>query len=92
MVPLVAADFREVLRRPRLVGSRLVLQYGRTLAIEVGMQSSGLGAALATQCFGAAAALPAAVFSVWHDLSGSALAARWSRRPAPGGYSKPPSS
>jgi BASS family bile acid:Na+ symporter len=46
----------------------------------VGMQNSGLGAALATQYFSAAAALPAAVFSVWHNLSGSALAARWSRR------------
>jgi BASS family bile acid:Na+ symporter len=64
----------------------------RTLAIEVGMQNSGLGATLATQYFGAAAALPAAVFSVWHNLSGSALAAWWSRRPTSGGYSKLPSS
>ncbi|MGD8309058.1 MAG: bile acid:sodium symporter family protein, partial [Chromatiales bacterium] len=54
----------------------------RTLAIEVGMQNSGLGAALATQYFTAAAALPAAVFSVWHNLSGSALATWWSRRSA----------
>ncbi|MDX1485178.1 MAG: bile acid:sodium symporter family protein [Alphaproteobacteria bacterium] len=53
----------------------------RTLAIEVGMQNSGLGVALATQFFSAAAALPGAVFSVWHNLSGAALAAVWARRP-----------
>jgi BASS family bile acid:Na+ symporter len=52
----------------------------RTLAIEVGMQNSGLGVALALQYFGAAAALPGALFSVWHNLSGSLLAAWWRRR------------
>jgi BASS family bile acid:Na+ symporter len=54
----------------------------RTLAIEVGMQNSGLAVALAVKYFSAAAALPGAVFSVWHNLAGSALAAWWSRRPA----------
>jgi len=54
----------------------------RTLAIEVGMQNSGLAVALAVQYFSAAAALPGALFSIWHNLSGSALAAVWSRRPA----------
>ncbi len=53
----------------------------RTLAIEVGMQNSGLGVALALQYFSPTAALPGALFSIWHNLSGSALAARWSRRP-----------
>lgn len=53
----------------------------RTLSVEVGMQNSGLGVALASQYFSALAALPGAVFSVWHNLSGSALAAWWSRRP-----------
>ncbi|MCF7984968.1 MAG: bile acid:sodium symporter family protein [Thiohalocapsa sp.] len=52
----------------------------RTLAIEVGMQNSGLAAALAVKYFSAAAALPAALFSVWHNMSGSLLAAWWSRR------------
>lgn len=52
----------------------------RTLAIEVGMQNSGLGVALAVQYFSAAAALPGALFSVWHNLSGAALASLWSRR------------
>lgn len=54
----------------------------RTLAIEVGMQNSGLAVALAIKHFSAAAALPGALFSVWHNLSGSVLAAWWSRRPA----------
>jgi len=55
----------------------------RTLAVEVGMQNSGLGVALASQYFGALSTLPGAVFSIWHNLSGSVLAAWWSRRIAP---------
>jgi BASS family bile acid:Na+ symporter len=53
----------------------------RTLAIEVGMQNSGLGVALATAYLSPLAALPGALFSVWHNLSGAALAGFWSRRP-----------
>lgn len=53
----------------------------RTLAIEVGMQNSGLGVALAVKHFSAAAAVPGALFSVWHNLSGAALAAWWGRVP-----------
>ena len=64
---------------PKLFG--LDARISRTFAIEVGMQNSGLGVALATQFFSAAAALPGAVFSVWHNLSGSLLAAYWARRP-----------
>ncbi|MES9990877.1 MAG: bile acid:sodium symporter family protein [Candidatus Thiodiazotropha sp.] len=52
----------------------------RTLAIEVGMQNSGLGVALAVKYFSAAAALPGALFSIWHNLTGSMLAGYWSRR------------
>jgi BASS family bile acid:Na+ symporter len=55
----------------------------RTLAIEVGMQNSGLAVALAVKYFAPAAALPGALFSIWHNLSGSLLAAWWSRRPTP---------
>ena len=46
----------------------------RTTAIEVGMQNSGLAAGLATKYFSPEAALPGAVFSVWHNLSGALLA------------------
>jgi len=53
----------------------------RTLAIETGMQNSGLAVALAIKHFSAAAALPGAVFSIWHNISGSALAAFWAKKP-----------
>jgi bile acid:Na+ symporter, BASS family len=46
------------------------------------MQNSGLGVALATQFFSATAALPGALFSVWHNISGSLLASMWSRKRA----------
>lgn len=52
----------------------------RTMAIEVGMQNSGLAGGLAKQYFSPEAALPAAVFSVWHNLSGAMVAAYWRRR------------
>ncbi|MDZ7754097.1 MAG: bile acid:sodium symporter family protein [Gammaproteobacteria bacterium] len=66
---------------PRLLGHDA--RTSRTLAIEVGMQNSGLGVALAIKHFSPLAALPGAVFSIWHNLSGAALAAHWARRPAP---------
>jgi hypothetical protein len=55
--------------------------YRGPVAAEVGMQNSGLAVALASQFFTATAALPGAVFSIWHNLSGSALAGWWSRNP-----------
>ncbi|MFC8597252.1 MULTISPECIES: bile acid:sodium symporter family protein [unclassified Isoptericola] len=53
----------------------------RAVSVEVGMQNSGLAASLATHYFTPAAALPAALFSVWHNVSGSVLASFWARRP-----------
>ena len=44
-----------------------------TIAIEVGMQNSGLAAALSKQFFGVASALPGAIFSIWHNISGALL-------------------
>ncbi len=41
------------------------------------MQNSGLSVALAVKFFSAAAALPGAIFSIWHNLSGSVLAGWW---------------
>ena len=52
----------------------------RTIAIEVGMQNSGLAVALAKTYFSAMTALPGAVFSVWHNISGSLFAGYWSRK------------
>ncbi|MDP6098507.1 MAG: bile acid:sodium symporter family protein [Gammaproteobacteria bacterium] len=56
------------------------IRQSQTIAIEVGMQNSGLGVALALQFFSATAALPGALFSVWHNVSGSILASVWSSR------------
>ncbi|MDG6777805.1 bile acid:sodium symporter family protein [Thiomicrorhabdus sp. zzn3] len=49
----------------------------RTVALEVGMQNSGLSVALALQYFSAASALPGALFSIWHNLSGAFFASYW---------------
>ncbi len=62
---------------PRLMGKDKIIC--RTLAIEVGMQNSGLAVALALKYFAPVAALPGALFSIWHNLSGSMLASLWSR-------------
>lgn len=56
----------------RLTGGDRVI--ARTTSVEVGMQNSGLAATLATTYFSPLAALPAAVFSVWHNISGGVLA------------------
>ena len=67
----------------RLVGRFVHLgeAEARTVAIEVGMQNGGMAGALAVGVLGSAvAALPANVFSIWMDFSGSVLASVWSRR------------
>ena len=51
----------------------------KTLAIEVGMQNSGLGIVLANQYFSPIAALPGVLFSIWHNVSGAILASIWNR-------------
>ena len=52
----------------------------RTVAIEVGMQNGGMAGALSISVLGSAvAALPANVFSIWMNFSGSVLASHWSR-------------
>jgi BASS family bile acid:Na+ symporter len=52
----------------------LSLAKRKAVMLETGMQNSGLGAALAAAHFSPLAAVPSALFSVWHNLSGSALA------------------
>lgn len=46
----------------------------KAISIEVGMQNSGLATSLAMMHFGAIAAIPGAIFSVWHNISGSLAA------------------
>ncbi|MEM9417412.1 MAG: bile acid:sodium symporter, partial [Bacteroidota bacterium] len=46
----------------------------RTVALEVGLQNSGLATALALKYFTPAAALPGAIFSVWLNIVGALFA------------------
>lgn len=48
----------------------------RAMSIEVGMQNSGLASTLALMYFTAAGGIAGAIFSVWHNISGS-LFASW---------------
>ncbi len=63
-----------------IIGRLLCLSHPKRVAIsiEVGMQNSGLASSLAVTHFAAfpMAAIPGAIFSVWHNISG-ALAARF---------------
>ena len=63
------------------------LAKSKAISIEVGMQNSGLATSLAMMHFGAAAAIPGAIFSVWHNISGSLaanyLASRMNKLPRP---------
>ena len=69
----------------RLVGrfAHLGEAEARTVAIEVGMQNSGMAGALSVKVLNSAmAALPANIFSIWMNFSGSVLASWWRRRKA----------
>ena len=48
----------------------------KAVAIEVGMQNSGLATSLAATAFAQypLATIPGAVFSVWHNISGAIIA------------------
>ena len=54
----------------------------RAISIEVGMQNSGLASSLATIHFAAypLATIPGAIFSVWHNLSGTLVARLYTRK------------
>ena len=54
----------------------------KAVAVEIGMQNSGLATSLAASAFPnlTMATVPGAVFSVWHNISGAVLAGilrRW---------------
>ena len=55
----------------------------RTVAIEVGMQNSGMAVSLAVMYFNPAAAIPGAIFSVWHNVAGSIFANYFTKKDAP---------
>ncbi len=68
----------------RICGMNLAKR--KCLSIEVGMQNSGLGVALAAAHFAAMplAALPSAIFSFWHNISGPIIATIYHRWTEPG--------
>lgn len=69
-----------------LLGYLLAKMFGmsyedkKAVAIEVGMQNSGLGASLAAMHFTPFTAVPSAIFSFWHNISGPILATYWSKK------------
>src|SRR5699024_4651458 len=59
---------------------RLEFNDQKAISIEVGMQNSGLGSALALAHFAPIAAVPSAIFSVWHNISGPLIATWWGKK------------
>ena len=61
---------------------RMDLPRKKAVAVEIGMQNSGLAATLAGSAFPdlAMATVPGAIFSVWHNISGAILAGIFNRR------------
>jgi BASS family bile acid:Na+ symporter len=54
----------------------------RTIAVEVGMQNSGMAVGLALSVFKSPlAAVPGVVYSSWHNITGAILASWWRKRP-----------
>lgn len=58
---------------------KLFRQDQRAIAIEVGMQNSGLGVTLASVYFTPLAALPSAFASAWQLITGTFLASKWGK-------------
>ncbi|KGX86331.1 bile acid:sodium symporter family protein [Pontibacillus litoralis] len=52
----------------------------RAVSIEVGMQNSGLGSTLAIAHLSPLAAVPSAIFSVWHNISGPIIASMFRKQ------------
>lgn len=70
------------------IGRLLGLSHNKrtAISIEVGMQNSGLACSLATTHFASAplAAIPGAIFSVWHNISGALMARIYSQQATKG--------
>lgn len=63
------------------IAFRMDLPRKKAVAIEIGMQNSGLATTLAGSAFPgmAMATVPGAIFSVWHNISGAVLAGIFQR-------------
>jgi BASS family bile acid:Na+ symporter len=70
---------------------RLSVVDARTVAVEVGMQNGGMASGLAMNTLHSAkAALAAAIFGPWQNISGSILASWWRCRPPQDHGVRPP--
>jgi len=56
-------------------------QQARAITFEIGIEMSGLAVVLALAHLEPLAAVPGAIFSVWHNLTGSILAGYWANKP-----------
>lgn len=75
-------------------GTGLILGYGiskaigmeenkaRAICFEVGIEMSGLAVVLAMAHLDPLAAVPGAIFSVWHNITGGIVAGYWAKRPS----------
>lgn len=52
----------------------------RATTFEVGVENSGLAVTIAFKYISPEAAIPGAIFSVWHNISGAILAQYWSKK------------
>jgi len=62
----------------RMVGMKL--HQAKGITFEIGMENSALAMTLALAYLDPIAAIPGAIFSVWHNLTGSTLATYWGRK------------
>lgn len=59
---------------------KLSKRKSKAIAFEIGMENSGLAVTLALMNLNPLAAIPGAIFSAWHNVTGSALATYWANR------------
>ena len=61
---------------------KLSRKKAKAITFEIGMENSGLAVALAMVHLAPEAAIPGAIFSVWHNFTGSLLAGYWGSKDA----------
>ena len=71
---VVSVSAQKIMETGLLIMAVVDMAKSKAISIEVGMQNSGLATSLAMMHFGAVAAIPGAIFSVWHNISGSLAA------------------
>ena len=58
---------------------KLDIKQCKTISLEVGLQNSALASTLAVLHFNPLSALPGAIYSIWHNISGSYIATKWAK-------------